>query len=176
MGLKPSSTMVEVWRNKNTVKDVVRRGYDAIVAEGWYLDHKEVTCESAYHNELNLRLNPQEAGRLKGGEAAMWTEWVESNQLTQTIFPRLMAVAEHLWSPSTATRSYRGQEGRLQRMIGRLNNRGVNSSPMAQCDHFKSNNNPYEDVGFDRNMVYAIQLGEGSNPTSWQQLRFPELY
>ncbi|MCU0647608.1 MAG: beta-N-acetylhexosaminidase [Gemmatimonadaceae bacterium] len=47
-------------------------------------------------------LTERDAAKVLGGEAAMWTELVTEEKLDATIWPRMGAVADRLWSPRTA--------------------------------------------------------------------------
>src|SRR3982074_2305661 len=44
-------------------------------------------------------LSPEERGRVLGGEACMWAEWVTPENIDSHIWPRNAVVAERLWSP-----------------------------------------------------------------------------
>jgi hexosaminidase len=57
--------------------------------------------KEAYAIDETLRLDPAPAGRIMGGEAAMWTELVTGEMIDDRVWPRAAAVAERLWSPAT---------------------------------------------------------------------------
>jgi hexosaminidase len=44
-------------------------------------------------------LSPEEAKRILGGEACMWSEYVTPETIDSRIWPRLAAIAERFWSP-----------------------------------------------------------------------------
>ncbi|KOB79240.1 Uncharacterized protein OBRU01_00781 [Operophtera brumata] len=89
----------------------------------WYLDHGfwGMTTYSNWR-KMYAHLLPKENGML-GGEVAMWSEYVDEQDLDTRVWPRAAAVAERLWSdPITSVYT---AEPRLQRMRGRLINRGL---------------------------------------------------
>ncbi len=46
-----------------------------------------------------IALDPGQADRILGGEAAMWTELVSDESLDGRVWPRMAAMAERFWSP-----------------------------------------------------------------------------
>lgn len=95
-----------MWTNANdsTADQLLKMGYRVIMAtrDTWYLDHG-FWGDTAYH-KWSQAYNSQLIGSpgVVGGEAAMWGELVDENNLDQKVWPRAAAVAERLWTnPST---------------------------------------------------------------------------
>ena len=63
----------------------------------------------------------------------MWGETVDASDLQPTVWPRLAAVAEKLWSPRAATADARGAAPRIARFRCLLNERGVAAAPVANA-------------------------------------------
>ena len=70
----------------------------------------------------------------------MWGEKVDASDFDQTVWPRLAAIAEKLWSPAAATGAAGGDDlpaalsaalPRLQAFRCLLNERGVASAPVT---------------------------------------------
>jgi hexosaminidase len=65
-------------------------------------------------------LSVDEAARILGGEACLWTEYVPQEKVDEQLFPRLSAMAEVVWSPRESrdfgdfTRRLRAHAQRLQ--------------------------------------------------------------
>jgi hexosaminidase len=59
-----------------------------------------------------IALDPEQADRIMGGEAAMWTELVSDESLDGRVWPRMAAMAERFWS----ARSCRDVDSLYQRL------------------------------------------------------------
>ncbi|CAH1399796.1 unnamed protein product [Nezara viridula] len=118
--------IIEAWtgRNDPVPHELLNMGYEVIYAsvDTWYLDHgfdggQYHPWKSVYENQIPNVPN------VLGGEVALWSELVDSNNLDTRLWPRAAALAERLWSnPKTSPdeASYRLMETR-----NRLIRRGV---------------------------------------------------
>ena len=98
-------TVVHVWKSSTNVTAVLADGFDVLRNVGyssnsWYLDNLEVGWEAVYgadpcEDVPSTRL----CAKVLGGHGEMWGESVDASDLQQTVWPRLGAIAEKLWSP-----------------------------------------------------------------------------
>merc|ERR1712156_1382419 len=65
-----------------------------------------------------------------GGETAMWSEFVNSVNLTPRLWPRASAIAERLWSPRDV-RDIQEAKHRIQEMVCRMLQRGFPVEPIT---------------------------------------------
>ncbi len=99
----PKSVVVQSWRGQATLADGARRGYAGILSYGYYLDHMR---PASFHYQIDplgkeaASLTAEERDRILGGEACMWAEFVNSENIESRIWPRAAAIAERLWSSS----------------------------------------------------------------------------
>jgi hexosaminidase len=98
-----SSTVIQSWRGQQSLADAARKGYRGILSFGYYLDHLK---PAAFHYAVDpldgaaRELDSENASRILGGEACMWSEYVSAETIDSRIWPRAAAVAERLWSPA----------------------------------------------------------------------------
>ena len=93
--------VIQSWRGFNSLAASAKAGYSGILSAGYYLDH----IDTAEHHYLvdpvpaGSDLTPEQAARILGGEACMWSEHVTPRSIDSRIWPRTAAIAERLWSP-----------------------------------------------------------------------------
>jgi hexosaminidase len=71
------------------------RGGQVIVSHGFYLDLMQPAAE---HYAVILPDPDDSGGGVIGGEACLWSEFVDGTNIASRLWPRLAAIAERLWS------------------------------------------------------------------------------
>jgi len=112
----PKDTIVHVWKQRNTLIDIVQKGYKTLLSGGWYLDQQVPNRNKTFYEWVDTWINfyqndPTEGFGMTdaqkklvmGGEACMWSEQVDDSNFNSRVFPRSLAIAERLWSPSSVT-------------------------------------------------------------------------
>ncbi len=141
-------TVVMSWRGdgEQGCLEAVRTGHRVILSPsyGFYLDYPQTSREDSlaadwggvtslsktYHYEpVNDKLKPGEAGYILGGQANVWTEYINNEAKAEYMtFPRLSAVSEVLWSPSGA-RNWEHFKERLELQYDRYSLWGIRFNP-----------------------------------------------
>ena len=126
------STIIEQWKTGSTIGPaVVAAGYRLIYAEDgvWYLDGLTTTWQTMYIQEPCTGI-PNELDHLVlGGEGCMWGETVDTSDIQQTIWPRMGAIAERLWSARTVNDTVAAAP-RIEYFRCLLNRRGIAAAPL----------------------------------------------
>lgn len=100
----PENTVIQSWRGQDSLAAAARQGYRGILSNGYYLD---LMWPAAQHYGVDplgagaANLAPDQAARILGGEACLWTEYVTQENVDSRIWPRTAAIAERLWSPQS---------------------------------------------------------------------------
>ena len=127
-------TVIHQWLPNSTSLplNVTTHGYRLIWSDSslWYLDHLSVTWGSMYDAEPCLDLPDANCQLIIGGEGCQWGETVDTSDLEQTVWPRLAAIAERLWSPRAAAVRSQVTTRRLMAFRCLLNERGVRAAPV----------------------------------------------
>jgi hexosaminidase len=121
----PNTIMIQSWRGKESLYSALRKGYSAILSNGFYIDISEPTDRHYLNEPLpdSVKLTPEERARMFGGEACMWSEWVTADNLDSRIWPRTAAIAERLWSEA-AVRDVENMYHRLELVESHLEQMG----------------------------------------------------
>lgn len=119
----PKSVVVHSWRGQESLAAAAKQGYRGLLSNGYYID---LIWPAARHYAVDpmagaaATLSPEEAKRILGGEACMWSEFVNEETIDSRIWPRLAAVAERLWSPQNV-QDPKSMYERMDVMSTRLN-------------------------------------------------------
>lgn len=134
----PTDSILQVWLGSpSNILALNRQGYRALYSSCWYLDdykravmwHDYYTCEpSPYGAEA------EEKGRLLGGEACLWAEFITTDTLMTFMWPRASAPAERLWSPKS-TRDVSNAQMRIQEQRCRMIYRGLPTGHISGPDY-----------------------------------------
>lgn len=144
------SSIVHIWRSPHIGRppafnryispaQVVDDGYQTLVNIGydptsWYLDNLHNDWASFYKNEPCLNISDADCGQyVLGGEGEMWGESVDASDIAQTVWPRLAAVAERLWSSRNTTNATTALP-RIELFRCLLNRRGVWAAPVNNAE------------------------------------------
>ena len=98
----PKTIVIQSWRGQESLATAAKQGYSGLLSFGYYLD---LMWPVARHYAVDpmsgaaATLSPEEQGRILGGEACMWAEWVTPENIDSHIWPRNGVIAERLWSP-----------------------------------------------------------------------------
>jgi len=97
----PRNAVVHSWRGPESLAQAAQQGFAGILSAGYYLDLHYPAADAYAADPLpaDSKLTPEQAARVLGGEAPMWSEWADARIYDFRIWPRAAAVAERLWSP-----------------------------------------------------------------------------
>jgi hexosaminidase len=127
-GLAPAAT-VQSWRGVDGAIAAAKSGHDAIVSptSHAYFDYDIGTTDlrKVYSfDPIPPELAAKERKHILGGECNMWTERAPQETVDSKVFPRLVAMAECLWS-FPENKDFANFHQRLQRHYQRLDALGV---------------------------------------------------
>ena len=106
-------TQVQIWKDTSILKEhkrwseylsnITRDGYPVILSSPWYINFIEYGYQDWYRF---YQVEPFEnftgdASLFRGGEACLWSEYVDGSNLAQRLWPRASAIAERLWSAAS---------------------------------------------------------------------------
>jgi hexosaminidase len=144
------TTTFEVWLSLEYLVRITAAGYPVILANGFYLDvqkpgpniHYEWvdTWQDFYSNEpfggVAENITAAQRALVLGGEACMWGEAVEDENIFSRVWIRASGTAEKLWSSFVYTNSslndtnFQNTENRLIEFRCRLKRRGIHATAL----------------------------------------------
>jgi len=126
------STIIHQWLPGSSIaKDATAAGYRVLWSTDgvWYLDGLDVNWQVMYVQEPCDGIADDKCAKLVlGGGGEMWGETVDTSDIQNTIWPRLAAIAERLWSPRNINDPLQA-ESRYSAFRCLLNRRGVGAAP-----------------------------------------------
>lgn len=141
-GLAPNATVMS-WRGEDGGIEAARQNHNVIMTPGTYcyFDHSQsknedsvtiggyLPLEKVYAYEpVPSALQASESKYVLGAQVNVWTEYIGNiSKLEYMVFPRLLAMAEVLWSPKEK-RSWREFQRRLPHLFDRLESQNINYS------------------------------------------------
>ena len=128
-GLPPEAT-VQSWHGVQGAIDAAKLGHDVIVSptSHCYYDYPvDVTdMQKVYlFDPVPLELTAEERKHVLGSEGNMWTEYAPQELVDDRLFPRILALAEVVWT-YPIERNFEEFRNRVQKHYDRLDVLGVN--------------------------------------------------
>jgi hexosaminidase len=102
----PRETVIQSWRGQASLADVARAGFRGVLSFGYYLDHLQPASFPYGVDPMDgaaRELSKEQKARILGGEACMWSEYVDPETIDSRVWPSAAAIAERLWSQATVT-------------------------------------------------------------------------
>jgi len=142
-GIAPEATVMS-WRGVKGGIEAAKQGHDVIMSptDYCYFDYYQAPKEKeplAIGGYLPLKkvysfeptpkeLSDKEKKHILGGQANLWTEYIETPKKAEyMLFPRMAAMAEVLWS-SKKQRNWQSFKSRLKKQVKRYDFLGINYS------------------------------------------------
>ena len=102
----PKDIVIHSWRGQESLAAAAKQDYRGILSNGYYLD---LGWTAARHYAVDpmsgaaADLTNDQKKLILGGESAMWSEFVNAENIDSRIWPRNAAIAERLWSAQSVT-------------------------------------------------------------------------
>ena len=125
----PKDVLIQSWRGLASLAQTARQGNRGILSTPYYLNLDHPTSFYYLADPLAdqaASLNAEQKPRILGGEACMWSEYVDPETINSQIWPYLAAIAERFWSPENV-RDVDSMYQRLAIVSGKLEYYGLNS-------------------------------------------------
>jgi len=130
----PKDVVIQSWRGRDSLLDAAKRGYRGLLSNGYYIDLNQPAEEHYLVDPLEGiadKLTPEQTSSILGGEATMWSEFVDSEIIDTRIWPRTAAIAERFWSPQ-AVRDVDSMYSRLAVISEKLQSYGIENRATSE--------------------------------------------
>ena len=134
----PRDIVIQSWRGPESLAAAAKQGYRGLLSNGYYIDLNWPASRHYLVDPMSgaaANLSPEEKQKILGGEATMWSEYVDPGNVDSRIWPRTAAIAERLWSPQNVT-DVNSMYARMYQLSWRLDFLGLthntNYVPMLQ--------------------------------------------
>jgi len=120
----PEGSRVQAWRSIKAAETAVDAGHEVVVSliNPWYLDYPEWLwkLKKVYKfDPVPAGLGAEKHKLIAGGEGCLWGESAPEETIMPKLFPRIMAIAEVLWSPEESRdwRSFKCRKKSVQKIF-----------------------------------------------------------
>lgn len=141
----PKDMTLMAWRNSGFETKSAKKGYKTIAAPlpECYLNYNadpkskapqeapghgfyNVTLKRSYHWDPAANLTDEEAKLIIGVQSCIWTEYIpRERDLEWLLYPRLLALAETMWSPRQSEDGWENFQSRVRAMYPRMGERNM---------------------------------------------------
>ena len=105
-----NDAVIQSWKSRKALAHAINKGYRGLLSNGYYLDHLQNSIFhykfDPLHNDELWLFDEEQLSHVLGGEACMWAEYVSERSVDSRIWPRLLAIAERFWSPSSVKNEF----------------------------------------------------------------------
>jgi hexosaminidase len=125
----PQGARVQAWRSIAAAKTAAEAKHEVVVSlvNPWYLDYPDWPWQlkKVYaFDPVPKDLSPDLKKYIVGGEGNLWGERAPENKIMPKLFPRIIAIAEVLWSPKES-RDYKSFKRREKIIRESIEKQGV---------------------------------------------------
>lgn len=169
-GVRPDkNTYIQIWKNTTTVVgqrpwqeyvfNITRDGYKTILSSPWYINFIKYGYQEWYDFYMvdpleNFNGTEEQAKLIIGGEACLWSEYVDGTNIEARIWPRASTIAERLWSPGEVNDPEQAKF-RLDEHRCRLLRRGISAQPVLNgyCADYE--------YGMEKSNIFSKEFNYG---------------